>query len=174
MWCRVGIAGWARVMWSNDIWGFREPHIALSQGCMYYQVRFTFPSLLALSLSSLPFFASLCVYIHFSLNNRLRQVSVCVLLVQIQKKIAGEQELFYVHPEFSKIYFRRQRSLASSDNSSYLPGIFRCNNWHVGLIGELLGRRARERHYRSNILLRVCCYASHLKRHETKMRLVVV
>lgn len=48
------------------------------------------------------------------------------------------------------------------------PCIFRCNNWHVRLIGEL--QRWRSRHScRSNILLRICRYASHLKWHDTNL-----
>lgn len=42
------------------------------------------------------------------------------------------------------------------------PCIFRCNNWHVRLIGELQRWRSRPS-CRSNILLRICRYASHLK-----------
>lgn len=173
MWCRVGIVIRRRVTHSNDIWSFREPRDRLIAASLHELSSSLHFSIATRSLSVLlAFFAPLCVYIHFSLNNRLRQVSVVYYLCRYRKNSPENENIFTFTPNFRK--FISEDNSRRLSNCVYLPGIFGCNNWHVGLIGELLGRRARERHYRSNILLRVCCYASHLKRHETKMRLVVV
>lgn len=130
MWCRVGMAA-RRVTRSNDIWSFREPRDRLIAASLHELSSSLHFSIATRSLSVLlAFFAPLCVYIHFSLNNRLRQVSVCVLLVQIQKKFAGEREHFYVHPKFSKIYFRKQ--LASSEQLRVLTRHFRMQQLTCG------------------------------------------
>lgn len=125
---------------------------------------------IALLCPSLSLLSAVCIYTFHLIIDWGR--SVCVLLVQIRQKHRRELFSSVFEPGLSSLKVAQESSKAISVKrkfviGSYLPCIFGCNNWHVGLIGELQGRRA-QRHYRSNILLRVCCYASHLKIEETQ------
>lgn len=110
---------------------FESHEIALSRHpCMNYQVRFTFPSPLALSPSSSPF-SLRCEYIFtFHLIIDWGRSRFVYYLCRYRKNSPENENIFTFTPKFSKIYFRRQ--LASSEQLRVLTRHFRMQQLTCG------------------------------------------